>query len=72
MSTETRLKLGPGLRPRQIVCSPASINEYEIALTRFRTAPHHLSIETGMYDSIPTTPACGMNRVENEYHLLLV
>ena len=51
-------------------------NKYKIALSRFRTSSHNLSIETGRYDGTPREQrickSCNMNKIENEYHFLLV
>ena len=51
-------------------------NKYKIALARFRTSSHNLSIETGRYDNNPRQEricrSCNMNQIEDEYHFLLV
>lgn len=53
-----------------------SENKYRVALSRFRTSSHNLSIETGRYDSTPREQrickSCNMNKIEDEYHFLLV
>ena len=50
--------------------------KYKIALTRFRTSSHSLSIETGRYDDTAREQricqSCNMNKVESEFHFLLV
>ena len=50
--------------------------KYKLALTRFRTSSHSLFIETGRYENIPQEQricqSCNMNKIENEFHFLLV
>ena len=51
-------------------------NKYKVALSRFRTSSHDLRIETGRYDNIPQEQrlcnSCNMEKVEDEFHFLLV
>ena len=51
-------------------------NKYKIAISRFRMSSHSLNIETGRYDGTPRKnricKSCTMNKVEDEYHFLLV
>ena len=51
-------------------------NKYKIAMSRFRISSHSLNIETGRYDGTPRKhricKSCTMNKVEDEYHFLLV
>ena len=51
-------------------------NKYKIAMSRFRISSHSLNIETGRYDGTPRKnricKLCTMNKVEDEYHFLLV
>lgn len=51
-------------------------NKYKTALSRFRTSSHSLFIETGRYDNTPRhqrlCKSCHMNKIEDEYHFLLV
>lgn len=53
-----------------------SDSKYKIAMSRFRISSHSLNIETGRYDGTPRDQrickSCSMNRVEDEYHFLLV
>ena len=48
----------------------------QISLSRFRTSSHDLKIESGRYNSTPRQRrlcrSCSMNKVEDEYHFLLV
>ena len=50
-------------------------NKYKIALARFRTSSHNLSIETGRYDNTLRQEricrSCNMNQIEDEYNFLL-
>ena len=50
--------------------------KYKISLSRFRTSSHDLKIESGRYNSVPRQQrlcrSCAMNKVEDEYHFLLV
>ena len=50
--------------------------KYRIALARFRTSSHSLNIESGRYENIPRElrlcKSCNMQRVESEFHFLLV
>ena len=50
--------------------------KYKTALTRFRTSSHSLFIETGRYENITREQricqSCNMNKVEDEFHFLLV
>lgn len=51
-------------------------NKYKVALSRFRISSHSLLIETGRYDGTPREQricrSCTMNKLEDEYHFLLV
>lgn len=51
-------------------------NKYKVALARFRTSSHELRIETGRYDDTPRNQrlckSCNMQKIEDEYHFLLV
>ena len=51
-------------------------NKYKVALSRFRTSSHDLFVETGRYDNVPRDQrlckSCNMNRIEDEFHFLLV
>ena len=50
--------------------------KYKIALSRFRTSSHDLNIEIGRYDNMPRHQRicrnCSMNKIESEFHFLLV
>lgn len=50
--------------------------KYKIALTRFRTSSHSLFIESGRYQNLQreqrVCQSCNMNKVEDEFHFLLV
>ena len=50
--------------------------KYKIAMSRFRTSSHELRIETGRYDNTPREQrlckSCNMNKIEDEFHFLLV
>ena len=50
--------------------------KYRVALTRFRISAHNLEIENGRYENLPgeqrLCKSCNMNKIENEYHFLLV
>ena len=50
--------------------------KYKVALSRFRTSPHKLRIETGRYNNTPHEQrlcnSCNMNKIEDELHFLLV
>ena len=51
-------------------------NKYKVALSRFRTSSHDLFVETGRYDNVPQDQrlckSCNRNRIEDEFHFLLV
>lgn len=53
-----------------------SEKKYRIALTKFRLSSHDLAIERGRFENIERNDRlcryCNLNRVENEYHFLLV
>ena len=50
--------------------------KYKLAFTRFRTSSHSLFIENGRYENKPREQRicqlCNMNKIENEFHFLLV
>ena len=50
--------------------------KYKIAMSRFRTSSRELRIETGRYDNTPREQrlckSCNMNKIEDEFHFLLV
>ena len=50
--------------------------KYKVALSHFRTSSHDLRIETGRYDNTPRDQrlcnSCNMNKIEDEFHFLLV
>ena len=52
------------------------LNKYKFALSRFRLSSHNLALETGRYYNIPKENRictfCNMNKIESEYHFLLV
>ena len=51
-------------------------NKHKVALSRFWTSSHDLFVETGRYDNVPRDKrlckSCNMNRIEDEFHFLLV
>ena len=53
-----------------------TLNKYKFALSRFRLSSHNLALETGRYNNIPKENRictfCNMNKIESEYHFLLV
>ena len=53
-----------------------TLNKYKFALSRFRLSSHNLALETGRYYNIPKENRictfCNMNKIESEYHFLLV
>ena len=53
-----------------------TLNKYKFALSRFRLSSHNLALETGRYYNIPKENKictfCNMNKIESEYHFLLV
>ena len=53
-----------------------TLNKYKFALSRFRLSSHNLTLETGRYYNIPKENRictfCNMNKIESEYHFLLV
>ena len=53
-----------------------TLNKYKFALSRFRLSSHNLALETGRYYNIPKEnricTLCNMNKIESEYHFLLV
>ena len=53
-----------------------TLNKYKFALSRFRLSIHNLALETGRYYNIPKENRlcsfCNMNKIESEYHFLLV
>ena len=53
-----------------------TLNKYKFALSRFRLSSRNLALETGRYYNIPKENRictfCNMNKIESEYHFLLV
>ena len=53
-----------------------SFNKYKFALSLFGLRSHNLALETGRYYNIPKENRictfCNMNKIESEYHFLLV